>query len=79
MSANDPQPPDEAVPTPGSKQATEYDAERSQIGADLAEEGVEQAAQDETQAAEPGAVSLPPEASPAESDEEAEGAPRAAR
>jgi len=77
MSANDPQPPDEAVPTPGSKQATEYDAERSQIGADLAEDGIEEARREES--AEPGPVTLPPEAAPAESDEEAESAPRAPR
>ncbi len=73
MSANDPQPPDEAVPTPGSKQATEYDAERSQIGADLAEDGIEQARREES--VEPGAVSLPPEADPVENGEEAENAP----
>jgi len=71
MSANDPQPPDEAVPTPGSKQSTQYDAERSQIGADLAEEGVQQAARDET--AEPGSVSLPPEAEAEENEEDAAG------
>jgi len=77
MSANDPQPPDEAVPTPGSKQATEYDAERSQIGADLAEEGVQQAGRDED--TPPGPVSLPPEAAPDEETEAADGDPDVAR
>ena len=68
MSTNDPQPPDEAVPTKGSKQATEYDAERDQIGADLAEEGVRQAGRDES--IEPGSVIIPQEVAEAEAEVE---------
>ena len=68
MSTNDPLPPDEAVSTKGSKQSTEYDAERSQIGADLAEDGVRQAAKEES--VEPGSVRIPQDVAQAEAEVE---------
>jgi len=68
MSTNDPQPPDEAVPTKGSKQETEYDAERSQIGADLAEDGIEEARREES--VEPGLIPIPQDVAQSEAEVE---------